>query len=163
MGDNVFAHGLVLFLLFFSSKKELPLKMLSGIFITSVFVQIIKNTFTPLSLHIYFEEGVYFNRGLNEPYRNIISSHAAIIFTLAGLFITTLKNKSAKALIIFLAATVAYSRIYLAGDDLSAVLLSVIPSVTAVFLVQRIIFKINPENYHRSSNRSSVTRNLFPY
>lgn len=162
MGDTIFAYCPVFFLFFIFREKEIAVKLFPAVFISSAFIQIIKNISGPLPWQFYFEDGVYPNHKTDEIFKTLISSHTAIAFTIAAYFSTALKNSFMKTIVFIPAAAVAYSRIYLAGNSISAILFGIIPAVAAVFIVQKIIFKLQPKAFYRSRRRRSIAPDLYP-
>lgn len=144
------------------SGKKIALKLLLAVFISSAFIRIIKNISGPLPWQFYFKDGVYPNHKTGEIYKTLVSSHTAVAFTIAAYFFTVMKNSFVKTIVFILAAAIAYSRIFLAGDSLSAILFGIIPAVAAVFIVQKIVFKIQPKAFYRSRRRRSIAPDLFP-
>lgn len=162
MGDTIFAYCPVFFLFFFFRGKKIALKLFLSVFISSAFIRIIKNISGPLPWQFYFEDGIYPNHKTGEIYKTLVSSHTAVAFAIAAYFFTVMKNSFVKTIVFILAAAVAYPKKFLAEDTLSAILFEIIPAVAAVFIVQKIVFKIQPKAFYLSGRRRSIASDLFP-
>ncbi len=141
MGDAFCAFGLVLFLLFFYNKKSNVSFLLIAILISLTLTQFIKNIFNGTGAHLFFEEGVLQNPSDVIFNNNIISSHAAIAFTLAGFFILKSKKIFLRIVCILLACLVAFTRIELAGDSLITLFAGLLPAAAAVIWLYKMKYK----------------------
>lgn len=147
MGDAFFAFGIVFFLLFFFNKKHAALKLLITVLISLSITQAIKIIFSGLPPQLFFEEGVLQSSGKVFSYRNIISSHTSIAFTLASFFLFYTKNMMKKVLFIVLAIIVAFTRMKLAGDSSIALVLGILPAIAASFYLYKIKQKSKTSKY----------------
>jgi membrane-associated phospholipid phosphatase len=138
MGDAFFAFGLIFFLIFFFNKKKIALNLFITILITLTITQLLKNLFSGLPPQLYFEEGVM-QDSTNAIYnKNFISSHTAIIFTIAGFFVIYSRNTLTKIVLILLAVFVAFTRVKLVEDSIIALLLGILPAAVTVAYILRV-------------------------
>jgi membrane-associated phospholipid phosphatase len=161
MGDAFFAFGLVLFLLFFFNKKKLAFNLILTILVTLVFVQIIKNIFNSQSIQFYFESGIIKEEDNISFYRNFISSHTALAFTLAIFFAKHMKKTTATLLLFITAILVSYSRIIIAEESLLALLLGLLPAACSFYLINKFSNKkeSNKGYFYKSSRYSHSSLN----
>ncbi len=141
MGDAYFALGVVLFLMFFLRKKNLSLRLFLAVLFTLIITQAIKNYFSELPLQVFFEAGTRENSGENILYRNFISSHVAIAFTLAGFFALYFKNWLYKSILFVLAFLVSFSREELMGEPIETILLGIAPAFIATLFIYKFVRK----------------------
>ncbi|MEJ7609691.1 MAG: phosphatase PAP2 family protein [Ferruginibacter sp.] len=137
MGDAFFAIGMVFFLGFFLRRKKQALLLLQTLAVSLFIIQLTKIIAGAEGVHLYFEAG---NPGRGSV-PNLLSSHAAVAFTLAVFFAMQLKNPFTLFGIFIVAGTVAYSRMFLAGESLSAVMCGSIPAATALLFANRAAFQ----------------------
>jgi hypothetical protein len=139
MGDAFFAFGVVFLLLFFLNKKNLSSRLLLMLFCTLLITQAIKNIFSGLPFQLLFESG---NKEVGESlvlYKNIISSHVAIAFTMAIFFALYSKNLVFKISVFVISFVVAYSRMKLMGESIAVVLLGLVPAVISTLFVYKLV------------------------
>lgn len=149
MGDAYFALGAVMFLVFFLRKKNLSLRLFLAVLFTLLITQAIKNYFSGQPLQVFFETGTRENSGENILYRNFISSHVAIAFTLAGFFALYSKNWLFKSLLFVLAFLVAFSREELMDEPIETILLGIAPAfITTLFIYKFVHKKTNSNVYY---------------
>ncbi len=159
MGDAFFAFGIIFFLIFFFNKKSIALNLLVAVLISITLTQFIKNIFSGLALQLFFEEGVLQNPREAIFSRNIISSHTAVIFTLAVFFVLQAKNLLIKVMLFAMAFIVAITRMELAGDSLMAIALGLLPASAAVLYLYTIKHKkvVSNNSYYYKSRKERKT------
>ncbi len=146
IGDSYFAFGLVFFLLFYFNQKKMAPKLFFTILFTLASVQLIKNICSNQPFQIYFETGIVLPETQNIFYYNFISSHTAIVFTLAVFFSMHLKKLNYIVFFFIIACLVAYTRIVIAQEVVSSILLGLIPAFGSFFIIKRM-----SSNYDSSS------------
>jgi membrane-associated phospholipid phosphatase len=135
MGDAWFALGVVFILAFLFRRKRLAQKLSIGILITLLISQALKNILNGAGTQLFFEESILSSTSVFS--RNFISSHTASIFTLTGFFFIYSKNMLAKTVVLFIAITVAYTRIELVDESIIALTLGLIPAAAATFFMHK--------------------------
>lgn len=158
MGDAFFAFGVSIFLLFYFKRKKIALNLIVTILFTLVFVQVIKNMFSSQSIQLFFETGIMKDDADNLFYTNFISSHTAIVFTLAIFFAKQSKNIYVIIVLFALAILVAYSRVILVEESLLALSLGLLPAASASFLINKLNVKkeSNRSYFYKSTGNSSL-------
>ncbi len=157
MGDGIFALCLIAVYIFYFKKKKEGLALLYAFVLSGVAVQVIKNLVNSPRPKLFFEQGQYmfFMDGVSLSNNSSFpSGHTATAFAIATVLILFLKNKKWQLPILFSAALVGYSRIYLAQHFLMDVLVGAfigsLSGVLAFYLVnmpKRI--RINLKKMHR--------------
>lgn len=157
MGDGFFALGLYFFLLFYFRKKELASKLLITLFFTLFIVQLIKNVFSNLPFHIFFETSTNSNELLSLYNYNFISSHTAIAFTLAIFFAMQIKKVGVIILVFLLASFISYSRIVLVGELYVAICFGLIPAFCSYVILKYFNFNsFSNKGYFRRSKSKKL-------
>jgi len=116
LGDGIFALCLILFFLY-RQRKQQAFALLASFLISGLAVQVIKNFVNAPRPKIFFEAGqyLYFINGVSHGgHSSFPSGHTATAFAIATVIVTILKIKKWQLLVLFAAALVGYSRIYLA-------------------------------------------------
>lgn len=117
MGDSFFVIMMSVFLIYYLQKIKLGLKLLLGLMITMIFVQLLNYIIFPESYHLYMESGQYIlsnqSKSLFET-NTIISSHTAIVFVWSTILSIEIKQYKFQRLFFLLSILVAFSRLYLA-------------------------------------------------
>jgi membrane-associated phospholipid phosphatase len=137
IGDAYFSLLLALFMLFYFQKYKLGLKILSGLFITLFITQLINNLMSPLSFHLYFENGQYLipdNTFLPDDI-GIVSSHTALGFSWAIIVSNHLKTKLWHKILFTAIILLAFSRLYLAPTSFLSVTIGATVGIIAAFCV----------------------------
>jgi membrane-associated phospholipid phosphatase len=141
VGDGIFALCIVALLFFYKRKPE-ALALLLSFLISGLLAQIIKNLVTSPRPRLFFTNGEYakFIDGVTLSNNSSFpSGHTASAFAVATVLTLTMQNKNWKLPILFAAALVGYSRMYLAQHFLTDVMmgafLGVISGMYAVYLV----------------------------
>lgn len=117
MGDAFFIILTSVFVIFYLQKIRLGLKLLLGLLITMVFVQLLNHVFVNHQFQFYVENGQYLlgnSRNAMGSLNTVISSHTAIAFTWATILSIKVKEIKYQKLFFFLSVLVAFSRLYLA-------------------------------------------------
>ncbi len=125
MGDGIFAICLVAIFIFYFRRKQAGLAMLYAFLFSGLVVQVIKNLVDSPRPKLFFEHGQYlfFMDGVSLSNNSSFpSGHTATAFAIATVLILFLKNKKWQLPVLFSAALVGYSRIYLAQHFLMDVL-----------------------------------------
>jgi hypothetical protein len=158
IGDAFFAFGLAFFLLFFFNKKSIALKLLIVVLISLTITQVIKNLFSGLQPQLFFEEGVLQNSGETFFNRNVISSHTAIAFTLAGFLVLHTKILFLKIIAFALAIIVALTGMELVGYSLLALSLGLLPATVALIYLYSLKYKreIGKKIYYYKSRKETT-------
>ncbi len=158
MGDALFSFALVFFLLFFLNRKDLSLRLLLTLAVSLLLVQFVKNVFSGQPMHLYFEAG---NPG-DALYKNLLSSHTAVAFTLAGFFAMYAKNLVLHTSLFIFAFIIAYSRIYF-GESFFAVAMGLIPAMASLLFANYIKYsKRVKSGYRRRGEKKISPQHLFP-
>ncbi len=139
MGDAFFAFAVVFLLLFFLNKKNLSSRLLLMLFCTLLITQAIKNIFSGLPFQLFFESGNKEVGGSLVLYKNIISSHVAIAFTLAVFFALYSKKLVFKTVVFLICFVVAYSRMKLIGESIQVILLGIVPAIISTVIVYKLV------------------------
>ena len=129
MGDGIFALCLIAAYIFYLKKKKEGLTLLYAFLLSGIAVQIIKNLVNSPRPKLFFEQGQYmfFMDGVSLSNNSSFpSGHTATAFAIATVLILFSKNKIWQLPILFLAALVGYSRIYLAQHFLMDVLIGAV-------------------------------------
>jgi membrane-associated phospholipid phosphatase len=157
MGDAFFAFGVSLFLLFYFNKKKLAINLFITILFTLFLVQVIKNLFGNQPLQLFFESGTSDVEGDSIFYRNFISSHTAIAFTLAIYFAKQVKKIAVHILLFSTAVFVAYTRVIFAEESLIALFFGLLPAISSIFLINKLnLKKESNKGYFYKNNRLKV-------
>lgn len=158
IGDAFFAFCVAFFLLFFFNKKSIALKLLIVILVSLTITQVIKNVFSGLPTQFFFEDGVLLNSSEVLFNRNIISSHTAIAFTLAGFLVLHTKILFLKVIAFALAIIVALTRMELVGDSLLALELGLLPATVALIYLYNMKYKkeISKKIYYYKSRKETT-------
>jgi len=117
MGDAFFIILISVFIIFYLQRLRLGLKLLLGLTITMLLIQLLNNEILFDKFSIYTENGQYlFNTQLNKnnPINTIISTHTAVVFTWASILSIKIKQEKWQRLFFVIAVFVAFSRLYLA-------------------------------------------------
>jgi membrane-associated phospholipid phosphatase len=124
IGDGIFAACFVAFVLFYLKKRRTGLSLLYAFLIQGFFVQLIKNIPSASDPRLFFETGqyLYYTGKASLDYASFISGHTASVFALATTLILLMKKNYWQLPVLLIALLAAYSRMYLAGHQLSAVL-----------------------------------------
>ena len=148
LGDGLFIIVLVV-LLFIFKKRFLSVMIIAGYVLSGIPVQIIKSYFDAPRPAVFlkginyshFVEGVTLHN-----YNSFPSGHTASAFALAVILAISLKNKWTGIIVLFLAALVGYSRIYLSQHFLLDVfvgsLIGVLSGLTIYLLLEKWVRKI---------------------
>lgn len=163
MGDAIFGFGIAFFLLFFLDLKDLSLRLIISLILTLIMVQATKNLVSGQPVHLFFEKG---NTEKDFLRPNIISSHAAIAFTLAIFFAYYFQNVFFRVTVLAAAVAVAVSRLFVGGENIFALAIGLVPALVSVLLISRMSMKKPRTKLYRRRERrgghSSVNR-LMPY
>ena len=117
MGDSFFVIMMSVFIIYYLQKIKLGLKLLLGLMITMLFVQLLNYFISPENYHLYIESGQYVLGKQSKPliaYNTIISSHTAVVFAWATILSIKIKQSNYQKLFFSLSVLVAISRLYLA-------------------------------------------------
>ena len=129
MGDGIFAICLISAYIFYFKKKKEGLALLYAFLLSGIAVQVIKNLVNSPRPKLFFEQGQYmfFMNGISLSNNSSFpSGHTATAFAIATVLVLFLKNKKWQLPILFSAALVGYSRIYLAQHFLMDVLIGAV-------------------------------------
>jgi membrane-associated phospholipid phosphatase len=125
MGDGVFYLFLSLFFIFYLKKEEQGKALIYGFFISSILVQLLKNTGNFSNPTLFFEQGqtlfIPHVASLKET-GNFVSGHTATAFAIATILMFTMTGRKKEMIFLMNAMLLGYSRIYLVQDSLIAVL-----------------------------------------
>lgn len=138
MGDAVFAVCLAFTLYFYYKRRKVGLAVFISFVITEIAVQLFKNgQALEAGGRIYFEDGQtkFFNNaelaGINS---GTVSGHTAIAFALATVLMLMLKQARWQWPLLAGAILLSYSRIYLAGHQLSDILIAALQGTVSGLL-----------------------------
>lgn len=163
IGDSYFSFGLVFFLLFYFNKKKMAEKLFFTTLFTLASVQIIKNICSTQPFQIFFESGIILPETQNIFYPNFISSHTALVFSLALFFTMHIKKLQYTILFFIVAFFVTFTRIAIAQESISAILLGVLPAFGSYFIIKKMNsgYNSNKRYYFKSNkNRKINTQQL---
>jgi membrane-associated phospholipid phosphatase len=159
MGDSIFAFGVVFFLLFFLDRKDISLRLLLSLTLSLAMVQLFKNVLSPQPVHLYFEEGV----PAPSLYKNIISSHTAVAFTMAVFFAMHGKNILLEVMLFGAAFAVAYSRIYFGAESFASLGMGLIPAAVASLAAYRLSINRKTSRVYKKRREQRVSpQHLMP-
>lgn len=117
MGDSFFVIMMSVFVIYYLQKIKIGLKLLLGLMITMIFVQLFNYIIFPENYHLYVENGQYILGKQSKSLfvsNTIISSHTAIVFAWAAILSVEIKRFKYQKLFFLLSILVAFSRLYLA-------------------------------------------------
>lgn len=148
LGDGLFIISFAI-LLFLFKNKFLALMVIAGYVLSGIPVQIIKSYIDAPRPALFLKEINYshFVEGVTlHNYNSFPSGHTASAFALAVILAITIKNKWIGLIILFLAALVGYSRIYLSQhfmeDVFAGSLIGVLSGVATYLFLEKWIRKI---------------------
>lgn len=148
LGDGLFIISLAV-LLFFLKKRFLSIMVISGYVLSGIPVQIIKTYIDAARPAVFLKEMNYshFVEGVTlHNYNSFPSGHTASAFALAVILSISLNNKWSGLILLFLAAMVGYSRIYLSQHFMEDVfvgsLVGVLSGVATYLFLEKWIRKI---------------------
>ena len=137
LGDGWFAIFLVGYLAYIKSPVWKKMAIVSGL--TMLLVQLLKNLYVGGDWQFYVEEGQYlhFVNPENLNGRLIpVSGHTALAFALAGIWVSVLKYRTQVIALAAAAVLVAVSRMYLAGQGLTALTTGALTGLMSVTLIE---------------------------
>jgi len=117
MGDSFFVIMMSVFVIYYLQKIKLGLKLLLGLMITMIFVQLFNYIIFPENYHLYIESGQYILGKQSKSLfvsNTIISTHTAVVFAWATILSIKIKQSNYQKLFFFIYILVAFSRLYLA-------------------------------------------------
>lgn len=155
LGDGIFIISLAV-LLFIFKKRFLALMIVGGYVLSGIPVQIIKS-YTDAPRPALFLKGINYDHFVDgvtlHNYNSFPSGHTASAFALAVILAICVKNKWVGLLLLFLAALVGYSRIYLSQHFMEDVfvgsLIGVITGVAMYLFLEKWIRKITGRKERR--------------
>jgi membrane-associated phospholipid phosphatase len=128
---------------FYFKNKPLAIALLLSFLLSGLVAQIIKNLVTSPRPRLFFKPGQYshFIDGVSLANNSSFpSGHTATAFALSAVLAIMIKNKNWHLFFLFVAATVGYSRIYLAQhfllDVLIAAVIGTLSGIAAVVITK---------------------------
>ncbi len=163
LGSGFFATALSAYLIFFKQQKNRGIQLLTGCFFTTVIDQLIKNFTIPGNFTIYTEplQNLFFHFEMpGEDYVLFPSAYTAIAFTIVNVLILNERVLYRKLILLFAAALVGFSRLYLVQNSIADVLIGaatgIFSAVTVVYLQAAARTLRNAkEGYFRRENNSA--------
>ena len=143
LGDGIFSIVIAL-LLFFRKRKPLAVMIVSSFLLSGIIAQIIKKLVVAPRPAVFFEYSHYpnFIEGVTlYNLHSFPSGHATSIFALAVTLAFFLKNKSYSLLLLLMAISVGYSRIYLGQHFMEDVLSGSVIGITSAIFCQIFFLK----------------------
>ncbi len=139
MGDAIFAIGVIALLYFHWNKKDFAINLFVSFIITTIFIQLLKNLFNVGTFTIFMEPGTTLINDQANANTSVYfspSMHAAIAFLMATSLVMQFKLSDFLQLsILFSAIGIACSRVYLAHQHVSELLVGAfIGSFSAVLV-----------------------------
>ena len=143
-GNGLFAVCLIAFYFFVLRRKQQGFALLYSFIISGLIVVIIKDIFPAPRPGLFFEHSqqTFFIKGITLHGNNSFpSGHTATAFAIATVVVMMAHNKKLQLFVLFAAALVAYSRIYLSqhflGDVLAGAVIGVTCGIASVWLAKK--------------------------
>ncbi|MDN3656719.1 phosphatase PAP2 family protein [Ferruginibacter paludis] len=146
VGDGIFAFCLIAIAWLFFKRKEEGKALLISFILSGLATQIIKNLVNAPRPKLYFEAGQYlhFIDGVSLANNSSFpSGHTATAFALATVLVLMARNKNAQLVVLLAAATVGYSRIYLAQHFLLDVMIGAVIGTASGILAVYFALNLN--------------------
>lgn len=165
LGDGWFAFFLVCYLAYKRSPVWKKMALVAAL--TMIFIQLIKNSYAGGEWQLYFEEGQYLHfvnpdqmAGRHIP----VSGHTAMAFALAGVWASMLKYRTQVITLAAGAVLVAVSRMYLAGNGLTALTIGAAAGLFSVAAVETglSLYKRTAFNMAAPGKNSLPSGNVLP-
>jgi membrane-associated phospholipid phosphatase len=142
MGNCLFASALILIIALYFKKYRLAGSLFISVFLSVIFVQIIKNLMHNDAFSWYIERGQYLffeeESGLGN-YYSFPSGYTATGFAIASIIAANQRNFMKVLLIYIGAGILGFSRIYLAQHNLAEVFAGATIGLTAAFISLKIV------------------------
>lgn len=138
LGDSLFVICLAFFIYYYQKQKSIGLQMLVSLMVTLLAVQLIKNAGNPGGWQWYSEatQQLNYSDAEYDISQNLISSHTAFVFTMAGILSGHCKNFFIRLLLLGAAVLMAYSRWHLVQDSLFALMGAMLLSAGTVVIME---------------------------
>ena len=161
--SSLFALALSVYHIFFKQHKNRGILLFMGCFFTAVIIQLIKNFNIPGNFAIYSEplQNLFFHFEMpGEDYVLFPSAYTATAFTIVNILILNEKVLYRKLILLFAAALVGFSRLYLVQNSLPDVFIG---AATGIFSAATVVclqtaagvLRKAKVGYFRSRNNSS--------
>lgn len=164
MGDTVFALCLSAFFIFYLKRKQQGIALLYGFFLTEIIVQVFKNIESFSTPGLFTEQGQYLFLTDNifaTDHSSIISGHTAIAFAMIAVLISSTNNLRGQILLLCAALLLGYSRIYLAQNYLTDILLGIATGTFSAIIALSFTYQFKGYKYYynrfSNSNKDAVT------
>ena len=127
MGNGLFVICIAALFIFRYKRKQQGITLLYGFLLSDFIVQLLKNIHSLAHPTIYLEQGqnlfFSYNNSLSA-HNSFISGHTATAFTLATVMMLVLNNSKWQLPLLIAALLLGYSRMYLAQNDLSEIMIA---------------------------------------
>lgn len=172
MGDAVFALCLSAFFIFYLKRKQQGMALFYGFFLTEIIVQSLKNIESFSTPDVFTEQGQYIfltDNISSANHSSIISGHTAIVFAMITVLIFSINKLRRQLSLLIAAALLGYSRMYLAQNHLTDVLIGTLTGTTSAIIAVYFVYQFKGYGYYykrfgdmNKNSRTSQTGNMQP-
>lgn len=146
MGDGIFAVFLSAFIGIYLQKRKTGMQLFAGYLISAFMVQLMKNLISPAAMTLFVEQGQYLfftDEQVLANYHSLPSGYTATAFSIATILAMNVKSVKMQLSLLFAAMLLAFSRMYLAQQQLGEIVVAVMMgSIAGIIAVEMLHWRV---------------------